>query len=112
MAELRYTDGIRILNVYQRQHRGDEPGRRRGHSLRERLFGEKHGGGRGRGRGRGGGHGFGPPGREHMTVVDHGTEKAVRYHGESRVVVVVGDLRADELVRIAESVGNAAGNDR
>jgi hypothetical protein len=110
MAELRYTDGIRLLNVYQRQRLEDRPG----HGLRHRLFGDRdpgHRGRGGRGRGRGGGRGggrsgFGPPGEERMTLVDHGTEKALRYFGDIRVVVVVGDLLADELVRVAQSVEN------
>jgi len=39
-----------------------------------------------------------------MTLVDRGTEKALRYFGPELVVVVVGDVAADELVRVAKSV--------
>jgi len=39
-----------------------------------------------------------------MTLVDRGTEKALRYFGAGLVVVVVGDVTADELVRVAKSV--------
>ena len=39
-----------------------------------------------------------------MTLVDRGTEKALRYLGRDLVVVVVGDLTAEELVRVAKSV--------
>jgi hypothetical protein len=39
-----------------------------------------------------------------MTLVDRGTEKALRYLGREMVVVVVGDLTRDEIVRVAMSV--------
>ena len=39
-----------------------------------------------------------------MTLVDRGTEKALRYFGRDLVVGVVGDLTAEELVRVAKSV--------
>jgi len=97
MAELRYTDGLRVLSIFQRERMGDEGMGR--HGARGR------GQGRGEGdRGRGGGLGLGPPGREKMTLVDRGTEKALRYFGRSAAVVVVGDLTAEEIVRIAKSV--------
>ena len=121
MAELRYTDGLRVLSVFEREkgewmEAGEERGRRGGGrgrgAERERGAGggggrgrgEGRGGGRGEGRGRGGGFGFGPPGREDMTLVDRGTEKALRYLGDKLVVVVVGDLTKDEIVRVARSV--------
>ena len=101
MAELRYTDGLRVLSIFQRERTGDEGSGRHGGR------GRQHGRGRGesdRGRGRGGGLGFGPPVREEMTLVDRGTEKALRYFGRDTAVVVVGDLTAEEIVRIATSV--------
>jgi len=105
MAELRYTDGLRVLSIFQRERMGDEGMGRHGGGGRE------HGRGRGdrdrdrdRDRGRGGGLGFGPPGREEMTLVDRGTEKALRYFGRTAAVMVVGDLTAEEIVRIAKSV--------
>ena len=39
-----------------------------------------------------------------MTLIDRGTEKALRYFGRDTAVVVVGDLTAEEIVRIAKSV--------
>jgi predicted Zn-dependent peptidase len=39
-----------------------------------------------------------------MTLVDRGTEKALRYLGDELVVVVVGDVTKDEIVRVARSV--------
>jgi len=39
-----------------------------------------------------------------MTLIDRGSEKALRYMGKERVVVVVGDLSAEELMRIARSL--------
>lgn len=90
-AELRYTDGLRVLSVFERPRAGeDERGRGR------RGFGF----GRGRDRGR---HGRGAPESE-LTVHDRGTEKVLRYHGRELVVIVVGDLTADELVRVGKSV--------
>jgi len=100
-AELRYTDGLRVLSVAQhpRDHgrpraeggRGGSPGEGRQHR-------------RGRGGRGGGGWGFGRPGSEEMSIVDRGSEKAIRYFGRERVVVVVGDLTVEELVKIARSV--------
>jgi outer membrane lipoprotein-sorting protein len=92
MAELRYTDGLRVMSVFERAHRGEPQPR----------------GGRGRGRGgppgRGRGPGFGPPGPQQMTLVDRGSHKALRYFGREFVLVVVGDLTPEELVRVARSV--------
>jgi len=110
MAEFRYTDGIRVLSVFQRPrgaeeptppgdgHRGgDRPGRGRGHGRgSEPGRGPEAGGGP-----HGSGFGFGPPGAEPMTLVDRGSTKALRYFGRERVVVVVGDLTSDEMVRVA-----------
>jgi len=47
---------------------------------------------------------MGRPAGERMTLVDHVSEKALRYLGEDRVVLVVGDLPAEELARVAESI--------
>jgi len=112
MAEFRYTDGIRVLSVFQRPRGAEEPPPPR----------DGHRGGGGSGRGRGAGHGrgsepgrgsesgggphgsglgFGPPGGEQMTLVDRGSTKALRYFGRERVVVVVGDLTSDEMTRVA-----------
>jgi outer membrane lipoprotein-sorting protein len=118
MAELWYTDGLRVLSVYERP-KGEGPprpgmahgrgGRHGDRAGRGRGGHPDRGGGRGappgrHPRGRGDGRGFGPPGAEVMTLVDRGTEKAVRYFGAELVVVVVGDVTADELVRVAKSV--------
>ncbi|MFB3882779.1 MAG: sigma-E factor regulatory protein RseB domain-containing protein [Armatimonadota bacterium] len=108
-AELRYTDGIRVLSVYERQHRGERDGGRRRHGRRGWGEGDGRGrrggrgGERGHGRGGGGGGGFGPPGEE-MSFSDRGYEKAVRLLGPSVVVIVVGDLTREELERVARSV--------
>lgn len=111
-AELRYTDGIRMLSVYQRARGREERGRQgaRGHEGRRgepgaggRREGRRGDGRGGRGRGGGGRHGFGPPGDD-ISFVDRGYEKAVRYFGPDLVVIVVGDLKQDELVRVARSV--------
>jgi hypothetical protein len=110
-AELRYTDGIRMLSVYERERGQEERGRQgargrsgRGHDEggRRHRGGRRGDGGGGRGRG-GGGHGFGPPGEE-TSFVDRGYEKALRYFGPTVVVIVVGDLTQDELLRVARSV--------
>jgi len=118
-AELRYTDGLRVLSVFQREReedreagpgahhrrgRGGPPGTEpQGGGGRGDSDREGHGrGGRGReGAGRGG---FGPPGAEEMSLVDRGSEKALRYLGAGRVVVVIGDLPAEELMRVARSL--------
>jgi len=136
MAELRYTDGLRVLSVFQRPREDERRGRGRegrgrhgfgrgrgreddrgGHG--GRGFGrgrDRHGADapeRGRapraegerdGRGRGRGRGLGPPGSEEMTLVARGSEKAFRYLGRERTVIVVGDLPAEELMRVARSV--------
>jgi len=127
-AELRYTDGLRVLSVFQREReraeregRGGEHVRGRGHrGERGRGEGNDRGGGdedRGRRRGHGGEGdqgastgrrirgGSGPRGAEEMTLVDRGSEKALHYLGAERVVVVIGDLPAEELRRVARSVG-------
>ncbi len=109
VAELRYTDGLRVLSVFEREKgewMGKGGGRGGRHEGRHRSGGT--GGGRGRGtggrHGRGGGFGFGPAGGEKMTLVERGTEKALRYLGREMVVVVVGDVTAEELMRVAKSV--------
>lgn len=99
-AELRYTDGLRVLSVSQRPHpisgRGEgRAGDQRGRHRRGRA---------GPGRGRAGGPGLGPPPGEGVVVVDRGAEKVARLVGPRLGVVVVGDLPEDELVRVARSV--------
>ncbi len=89
-AELRYTDGLRMLSVFERPRTGEEE---RGRGRREREHRRNRSGGR---------HGRGP--EAELTVNDRGTEKVLRYHGRELVVIVVGDLTADELVRIGKSV--------
>ena len=104
-AELRYTDGLRLMSVFERP-RTEEEGRGLGRQHGGRARGGGHGrGGGGRGRGEGGrGHrGMGPPMAD-LTVNDRATEKIVRYLGPHLVVYVVGDLAADEIVRVAKSV--------
>ena len=39
-----------------------------------------------------------------MTLIDRGSEKALRYLGAERVVVVIGDLPPEELMRVARSL--------
>jgi hypothetical protein len=100
-AELRYTDGLRVLTVAQHPPPGGGSAQRGGRR-----------GGRGAGaqfrRGRGGppeGDRFSRwPGREEMTIVDRGSEKAIRHFSGERVVLVVGDVTAEELVKVARSL--------
>ncbi len=103
MAELRYTDGLRVLSVFQRK-REEMRGGGRGHGRGGGGSGRGRSRGRGRGAGNHGGPGFGPPGMEEMTLVDRGSAKALRYLGKERAVVVIGDLPAEELMRVARSV--------
>lgn len=112
-AELRYTDGLRVLSIFQHRqpgHPGLEPpghGERRG-----RGRGRDGLGGRGRGRrggrhgrhGRGEGLGLGPPRPGEMILLDRGSEKVLRLFGPEIVVVVIADLPEEELVRIAKSL--------
>jgi len=108
-AELRYTDGLRVLTVSQRMRgkddtreaESDRGGRRSGTDRGERGGARN---GRGAGGERGRGFDFGRPDRQGMTLVDRGSEKALRYLGKHRVVVAVGDLSRRELVRIVTSV--------
>ncbi len=106
-AELRYTDGLRILSIFQHRH-PDHPGvqppdhgRHRGRGGDGRGRGRR-GGGRGHGRGRG--LGLGPPRPGDLTLLDRGSEKVLRFFGPEIAVVVIGDLPEEELVRIAKSV--------
>jgi outer membrane lipoprotein-sorting protein len=108
-AELRYTDGLRILNVSQRLRGKDDNGEAESDRGGRRPGADRgEGGGDRRGRGGEGEHergfGFGRPDRQGMTLVDRGSEKALRYFGKHRVVVAVGDLSRHELVRIVTSV--------
>jgi negative regulator of sigma E activity len=92
-AALRYTDGLRVLSVYQRPHsedggdQGTAGDQREGDSGREREHDADSGHRR-------------HPGE----VADRGGEKVLRRFSKSRVVVVVGDLTADQLTRIAASL--------
>jgi hypothetical protein len=106
MAELRYTDGLRVLSVFERARESMDSGRGMGPPGRGRgraLGRGRRGRAPERGRGRGGG--FGPPDGREITLMDRGSEKALRYFGSELVIVVVGDLTAEELTRIAKSVG-------
>ncbi len=126
-AELRYTDGLRVLSVFQREReRGEREGRGGDHS-QARGHGGEHGrggsddtrdrdggrsrpheqgqeGGRRESEGRRDRGGSGLPGAEGTTLSDRGSEKALHYLGTDRVVVVIGDLPAEELMRVARSV--------
>lgn len=85
-AEFRYTDGLRILSVYERHPQGQPMGR-----------------GVGRGRGRGLGRAQG----EHIGRVqdlDLGLARAVRQRRGDRVIIVVGDLPAAEARRVLDSI--------
>jgi outer membrane lipoprotein-sorting protein len=112
-AELRYTDGLRILSIFQHRHpghpgleppgHGEHPGRGRGRGGLGGRGRGRRGGRHGRG-GRGEGLGLGPPRPGEMILLDRGSEKVLRFHGPEIVVVVIGDLPRAELVRIAESI--------
>lgn len=115
-AELRYTDGLRVLTILQRAPRaaarpsgeGPPPPGRMGRERHGRGPEPGRGSGLGRGRGPGpgrGGRGFGPPTPGSMSVVDRGAQKALRYFGRNRVIIVVGDLTVDQLSWIAKGVG-------
>jgi len=88
-AELRYTDGLRMLTIVEGQ-RG--PRRREPDGDRHRRWEE----------GRPPREPHPPPGG--MTVTRAGGEKVLRYHHGERAVFVMGDLKDDELVRIAHSL--------
>jgi hypothetical protein len=92
-AELRYTDGIRLLSVSQREATGEET---RPVPPPSREQSQK--------RWRGGREREDTRDREGMRVMDHGSEKVLRYHGSDRVVVVIGDLPEDDLARVAQSL--------
>lgn len=112
MAELRYTDGLRVLSILQREPRagagppgeGPPPGRM-GRDRRGRGPAPGRGPGLGRGRESGrGGRGLGPPEFGTMGVVDRGGQKALRYFGRNRVIFVVGDLTVEQLTWIAKGI--------
>lgn len=87
-AEYRYTDGLRILSVYQRHPRGEQ-------------------GGRGRGRGPGRGRGMGPGAESHIgriQTLDLGLARAARQRRGDMVVIVVGDLPVEDAERVLRSV--------
>lgn len=75
-ATLRYTDGLRILSIVQRP--AQLP---RGNTARRGRAPENP-----------------------LEVVDRGDEKVLRRRAGDRVIVVVGDLTQDELVRVANGV--------
>jgi len=98
-VELRYSDGIRVVSVYERApapprpERADRPG---GDAPRPRHPEPPEGEHRHRR----------PEGaRSGVRAVDNGMERVVRFHGKDRVVMVVGDLTEAELTRIAKSAG-------
>jgi outer membrane lipoprotein-sorting protein len=120
MAELRYTDGLRLMSVFERPGGAEDEsaapevgggrGPRQGRGGMSPAVGGgrgRHRGGRGEGGGMGGGRrerrGFGAA-RGGMTITDRGGAKALRYSRDDRVVVVVGDLPEEELIRVAKSV--------
>jgi outer membrane lipoprotein-sorting protein len=91
-AALRYTDGLRVLSIYQRPHQEHEGDRGRGGDRPEGDSDKERGG---------------DADRHHLDagkVADHGGEKVLRHFSKARVVVVVGDLTADQLTRIAASL--------
>jgi outer membrane lipoprotein-sorting protein len=114
-AELRYTDGLRVLSVLQRPREEGRPEvRARGREPRGFGRGGEEGEGR-PGPGRGGEHErgreprgpdrrFGAPQRGETDVMVRGSERAFRYTGKTRVIIVVGDLPSAELMRVARSV--------
>jgi negative regulator of sigma E activity len=81
-AELRYTDGLRVLSVRQWEAR-EEGARQERRQQRKRWRGRKE---------------------EEGRLLDHGSEKVYRSHLGERVVVVVGDLPEEELARVARSL--------
>lgn len=89
-AELRYTDGIRLLSVLQWEATPvpapPEPPPSHEQS-RRRWRGGK-----------------GKTGQGSARVLDHGSEKILRYHGPERVVMVIGDLPEKTLAQIAQSL--------
>jgi len=85
-AELRYSDGLRVLSIYE-----------------HRPCGRGRGGGRGRGCGRGPGCQGGPP-DQRPVLIDQGQAKTVRQRRADLVVVVAGDLAVPEILRVVESI--------
>jgi len=86
-VELRYTDGIRLLSVFQREAKGEEARPYR-EQAEERIGKQRRGGGK----------------TTSLTLLDRGGEKAVRYLGNSLAVLVVGELAEAELIRVAKGV--------
>ena len=88
-AELRYSDGLRVLVIHEHRPRQDGQG-----------LGLGRGGGRGQGRGQGRGRRV-----DHEPVlIDQGQAKTVRYRREDLRIVVTGDLTAEEIVKVVESI--------
>jgi negative regulator of sigma E activity len=90
-AEFRYTDGLRILSVYQRNPRKEPSGRAQGR-------------GRGMGRGRGAARGEEGAHIGRVQDLDLGIAHAARQRRGGRVVIVIGDLPAKDARRVLESV--------
>jgi len=91
-AEFRYTDGLRVLSVFERHPRGGGRGRgpaptgergRWGRAWRDRP---------------------GPPSSSAPVLIDSGLTKSLRQRRGDLVVVVTGDLSLRELVRVLLSV--------
>lgn len=79
-AALRYTDGLRVLTVYERPHSEHKAGEER-QAEPDRK-----------------------PHHRPGEVYDRGGEKVLRRITKSRIIVVVGDLAAPQLTRVAESI--------
>jgi hypothetical protein len=106
-AELRYTDGLRVLSVYEHRPRGrGGMGGRGGGPPWSRSEGADGGGGRrqGRGQGRGQGpHHFGQPDARPV-LIDRGQAKTVRQRRSEMMVVVTGDLTEQRIRKVIESI--------
>jgi hypothetical protein len=84
-GELRYSDGLRVLSVYERQPCGWGRGAgRRGHRA-------------------GRGCGYGPPDRSPV-LIDQGQAKTVRHRRADLRIVVTADLTARELLAVIRSI--------
>jgi hypothetical protein len=94
MPAVRYSDGLAAFTVFQRGMGGPGPGGGMG-----RGFGP--GPGRGRGRGMRGGGG---PGGGRCIVQSSVQQAVVQYRSDRANYLLVGDLTADELERIAQSL--------
>ncbi len=84
-AELAYSDGLRVLSIYEHRPCG-----------RGRM-------GRGQGRGRGWGCAGGPPDARPV-LIDRGQAKTVRERRADFMVVVTGVLTEDDILRVVRSI--------